>query len=103
MTDQQAIEALTQELARINRNLEMIFGIPEVDTTSELALQVQELVDEHKPELKGVAVWPATDETGQAYLCVRHGFMQPVTSFAIDDLDAAKAFLSGLVRSRASR
>jgi len=103
VTDQQAIEALTQELARINRNLELIFGVPEVDTTSGLALQVQALINEHKAALKGITVWPATDSTGQTYLCVRHGFMQPVTSFPVDDLDAAKAYLSGVVRSRANR
>ena len=79
------------------------FGIPEVGPDSALAQEVQDFVLELHAAIKGIAVWTATDTAGQAYLYVRRGFMQPATCFPIDDIDAAKAYLSGVMRSRANR
>lgn len=47
----------------------------------------------------GITMWATADETGQVYLCVRRGFMQPLTCLPVDDLDSARAYLSGIVRS----
>jgi len=100
MTDKEAMAGLTKELERINRNLGMLFGIPGIDNSSELALQVQGLIDERKHALKGIAVWPASDATGQTYLCIRRGFMQATSCFPVDDVEAAQAYLSGVTRGR---
>jgi hypothetical protein len=103
MTDTEAIAALATQLQRINRNLEMIFGIPELDVDSALAKEIQALIDKNKDGLKGIAVWPATDSTGQTHLCVRRGFMQPTTCFPVDDIESARAYLSGVLRSNSIR
>jgi len=78
------------------------FGIPEVGPGSALAQEVQGFVLELHAAIKGIAVWAASDASGQAYLCVRRGFMQPVTSFPVDDIGSALVFFSGLARSNAS-
>jgi len=101
MTDTETLAAVTRELQRLNRNLELMFGIPEVAPPSALGQEVEELILGLHDALKGVAVWCATDASGQTYLCVRRGFMQPITSFPVDDSEAAKAFLSGVARSNA--
>jgi len=97
MTDAETMTALLHELRRMNRNMEVFFGLPEIGTESELVRQVQELVSKHEG-LKGITVWAAADNTGQVYLCVRRGFMQPPTCLPVDDLDAARAYLSGVAR-----
>jgi hypothetical protein len=99
MTDADALAAVTHELRRLNRNLELMFGIPEIAPDSALAHEVQEVILELHDALKGIAVWCASDASGQTYLCVRRGFMQPITSFPVDDLESARAFLSGVARS----
>jgi len=95
MTDAEAIAALTQEFRRMNRNLEMFLGLGEVGPESELVREVQQLVSRHEG-IKGVSVWAAADNTGQVYLCVRRRFMQPPTCLPVDDLEAARAYLSGI-------
>jgi hypothetical protein len=44
-------------------------------------------------------VWAAADNTGQVYVCVRKGFMQPPQCFDVDKVEDAMAYLSG-VRKR---
>lgn len=97
MTDTEAIATLTKEIRRMNRNLEMFLGLPEVGPESELVREVQELVSKH-PGLKGIAVWAAADNAGQVYLCVRRRFMQPPTCLPVDDLEAARLYLAGVAR-----
>jgi len=99
MTDADALAAVTHELRRLNRNLELMFGIPEVAPQSALGQEVEDLILELHDALKGIAVWCATDASGQTYLCVRRGFMQPISAFPIDDLESARAYLSGVARS----
>ncbi len=103
MTDAETLAAVTHELRRLNRNLELMFGIPEVAPQSALGQEVEDLILELHHALKGVAVWCATDGSGQTYLCVRRGFMQPISSFPVDDVESARAFLSGVARSNAMR
>lgn len=101
MTDADALAAVTHELRRLNRNLELMFGIPEIAPQSALGQEVEDLILELHDALKGVAVWCATDGSGQTYLCVRRGFVQPISSFPVDDVESARALLSGVARSNA--
>jgi hypothetical protein len=98
MTEQETMAQLASELRRMNRNLELLFGLPASGKEPALMHELEQLLAT-LPELKGVTLWAAADKSSQVYLCVRRGFMQPATAFPVDDLDAARAYLSGVMRN----
>jgi hypothetical protein len=89
---------LVNELRRLNDAIEMIFGLPARGAAEPpFVREVQRLIDDDEA-LSGRGAWAAADNTGQVYVCVRKGFMQPPQCFAVDNLRDAEAYLSGLRR-----
>jgi hypothetical protein len=103
--NEQALYDLVRELRRLNDAIEMLFGLPDVGRAGEYPLvrEIQKVIDEDVELTQRGGIWAMADNMGQAYLCVRSGFMQPPTCFAVNNVEDAKDYLGGVKKGARAR